>query len=336
MKRILLARIGWMKFYTGSQPGDKKPIGGGKWTVTHVGAELNNFKRRAGKVYGFVQRAMKATELNLARIDPKAIGHSLDKVLVIFFAPHPDGKGQVVVGWHRNSKVFSQYRKSPWWHCSVLQVKDAVLLPTNRRTCVVPRGKNAPGQANVFFLYDSSNRYRKSPWVDKVLDFIGSYSGPNLVATPEAEAQTEIEDAFEKVQATAFAQGVQPDPAARRAVENAAMRSARRYFEGKGYDVSNVSSTQSYDFCCRKNGRELFVEVKGSHAPVSKILLTRNEVAFAKRNSHKMALYLLHSIRVTKKRRKFQALGGQRKVISPWRIQKYELKPTHYFCRLSK
>lgn len=56
MRRILLARIGWMKFYTGSQPGDKKPIGGGKWNRKHIGMEVNCFRTRGDKVYGAIQR----------------------------------------------------------------------------------------------------------------------------------------------------------------------------------------------------------------------------------------------------------------------------------------
>lgn len=281
---------------------------------------------------------MRADRLNLQRIDPRAGKHSLDKVLVIYFArdPRPGSKGQAVVGWYKNATVLGKDRLTPWWHSAIAAEKNAVLLPTSRRTCVVPHGRNAPGQANVYFLIGSDGKYRKLRWIDDVVEFVDSYSGPNLISQPEAEALPEVQAVVEKELATAFRQGVQPDPAARRAIENAAMKSAQRHFEGKGYRVANVSSSQSYDLHCRKNGRELFVEVKGSQAPVTKVLLTPNEVAFARKNPRKMALYVLHSIRVTKRRRVFRASGGQRKIISPWRIRHYQLTPVQYFCSLTK
>lgn len=338
MKRILLARIGWMKFYTGSQPGDKKPIGGGKWNKKHTGGEVNNFRVRSGRVYGAIQKAMSASSLNLRRIDPKADGTSLKRVLIIFFAkdPRPASSGQVVVGWYENATVFSNDRFTPWWHSAVATEKNIVLLPTHRRTCVVPRGRNAPGQANVYFPFNADGSYRKLKWVDDILRFVDSYSGPNLVSQPEAEADPEVQAAVEKELTTAFLQGTQPDPAARRAIENTAMNSARRYFKGKSYTVSNVSSSRSYDLHCSKNGRDLFVEVKGSQTPANKILLTPNEVAFARRNPSKMALYVLHSIKVTKRKRQFRTSGGQRRVMAPWRIHQYQLKPIQYLCNLSK
>lgn len=338
MRRIILARIGWMKYYTGSQPGDEKPIGGGKNNEIGIGGEVRNFLVRRGKLYGVVQNANNAPILNLQRIDPKATSASLKNVLVIFFAtdPRPHSKGQVVVGWYKNATVLSQYLGSPWWHCFVVPARNALLVPTYRRICSVPRGRNAPGQSNVFFLFDSSGKYRKLRWAQEVLRFVDTYSGPNLVNQPEAETHLEIEAIVDKELGTALAQGVQIDPAARKVIENTAMNSAKRYYELRGYRVLNVSSTRSYDLHCIKNGRELFVEVKGSQAPLSKIILTPNEVAFAKKHSKNMALYVLHSVKVTHNRRLFRASGGVPIVLSPWRIETKRLAPLQYFYQLAR
>jgi len=336
MRRILIARIGWMKFYTGPQPGDEKPIGGGKYTKKHIGGEAKNFKVWKRQVFGAFANVMNASELNLTRIDPNATGDSLHNVLLIFFArdPRPHSRGQVLIGWHKNATITSEWSASPWGHWSVASAKSAVLLPTHRRTCSIPRGRNTPGQANVFYLFNSIGEYRNRKWVDDVLTFIDSYSGPNLVSNPEAEAYSEVEAAVEKELATAFAQGVQSDPAARRAIENAAMNAAQRYFKGIGFKPLNVSSSRSYDLHCLKNGKELFVEVKGSQAPVSKILLTPNEVSFAKKNSRKMVLFILHSIKLSHRRKLFRASGGVPKIISPWRIRLNQLTPVQYFYNI--
>jgi hypothetical protein len=40
VKRLLFARIGYMKFYCGRQPGDDKPRHGGSYNVENVGHEL--------------------------------------------------------------------------------------------------------------------------------------------------------------------------------------------------------------------------------------------------------------------------------------------------------
>jgi hypothetical protein len=274
----------------------------------------------------------------LQRIDPKASGGSLNNVLLIFFAKDPClfSKGQVVVGWHKNATISSDSSLSPWWHNAISLVKNATLLPTHRRTCVVPRGKNTPGQANVFFLFDSAGQYRKLKWVDNILDFVDSYSGPNLVTTIEAEVYPEVEATIENELATAFAQGVQINPAARKAIENAAMNSAKKHFEQKGFTVHNVSSSRSYDLHCTKDGKELFVEVKGSQVPVSKIILTPNEVSFAKRNARSMVLYILHSIKVRLNRKKYRASGGVSRIVSPWRIQANRLSPVQYFYKVAK
>lgn len=336
MERILFVRIGWMKYYTGSQPGDERPIGGGKYNLTKIGEEVNNFKVSAGKVYGSFAIPMNAEELSLYRIDPSASGDSLKKVLLIFFArdPRPDSEGQVVVGWYKNASVYSESRKSPQWHYAEAQSSNAVLLPTYRRTCILPHGENAPGQSNVFFVLDGNAKPKSLKWLPKVLDFVNSYAGPNLVNNPEAEAQPEIEGIFEKEMSNALAQGIQSDPAVRKIVELHAMRSAIKYFSNEGYTVSDVSATKSYDLLCYKNGREMFVEVKGSQLAASKIILTPNEVAFARKNSKNMALYLLHSIKVNHRYRSYTATGGVRKIAKPWEINRRLLSPLQYIYEM--
>ena len=68
--RVLLARIGFMKFYKGPKPGDEKPIGGGKYNTEGIGHEAYNFLNVRGSLYGYFQPHMKSPyEINLGRIE---------------------------------------------------------------------------------------------------------------------------------------------------------------------------------------------------------------------------------------------------------------------------
>jgi hypothetical protein len=57
-RRVLFARIGWMKFYGGPVPGDERPIGGGGYNKSEVGHELYNFQETDGHLYGYFQPTM--------------------------------------------------------------------------------------------------------------------------------------------------------------------------------------------------------------------------------------------------------------------------------------
>src|SRR5712692_5156020 len=70
--RVLFARIGYMKYYAGPQPGDERPKHGGKYNREKIGHEVYNFHRASGWVYGYVQPYIKEradVTLNLGRID---------------------------------------------------------------------------------------------------------------------------------------------------------------------------------------------------------------------------------------------------------------------------
>jgi len=338
MRKVLFARIGWMTYYKGIQTGDSRAYGGGEYNKKHVGGESRNFVVRSRKVYGAFANQMRANQLNIARIDPKSSHGSTSKVLVIFFAKHRDPSiGQVVVGWHQNSTVHSQLIYSPWWHFTIAPSKEAVLLPTNRRTCVVPHGSSklvAPGRSNVFFALDAAGEPRNLSWVRKVLEFVDSYHGPNLLTDPDAELESTLDEVVESRLSSDTAQGFQSNPEIRKVIEGRAMDSAKWYFNKKGFMVQDVSSTQSYDLLCRKGKQKLFMEVKGSQGPISKIVLTPNEVKFLTRNKGNIGLFLLDSISLQQHRKRYSAKGGTKHIVLPWRIQSSRLKPFQYLYEI--
>ena len=90
LMKVLLARIGFMKFYKGPKPGDEKPIGGGKYNTEGIGHEAYNFLNISGSLYGYFQPHMKSPyEINLGRIEQGYGDDKIDNVLGIWFATNP-------------------------------------------------------------------------------------------------------------------------------------------------------------------------------------------------------------------------------------------------------
>ena len=102
-RRVLFARVGWMRFYNGSVPGDERPVGGGSYNESNIGHEVYNFRETDERLYGYFQPPMSTDIVALERIDREASPSTkqLNDVLVIFVARRPDG-GQVIVGWYGN------------------------------------------------------------------------------------------------------------------------------------------------------------------------------------------------------------------------------------------
>ena len=327
MRRIMLVRVGWMTYYAGAKPGDEQPVGGGKQNLVSVGGEITLFKKRNGRLYASFGFTATDEGLNFSRIDPSAGSETLKRVLLVFFAkdPRPESSGQVVVGWYRDAELLRWHTRKPFFHVASTLPAKGVLLPSSRRTIVVPRGRGATGQANNFYLLDSRGRAKRLPWVKHILELVDNYDGPNLLADPKAEAFQDVEAATESAIAVSHGQGMAVDAASRKVIEQAAMRRAIRDFAKQGYDVQDVSSPRSYDLHCTKNGNTLLVEVKGTQIPLSSILLTPNEVALARRKKN-LALFVLHSVRLRRNRKLVTATGGKSVIIHPWRPDRKGLK----------
>lgn len=123
-------------------------------------------------------------------------------------------------------------------------------------------------------------------------------------------------------------QGFMIDPAARRAVENHAMRRAKEHFEQRGFLVEDVHLRQPYDFLCRRDDDVLHVEVKGTSTGGEEVFLTAGEVRFARNN--KMALYIVHGIMLHRDEEGCTASGGTSLVIDPWVLDEERLQPVAY------
>jgi hypothetical protein len=117
-----------------------------------------------------------------------------------------------------------------------------------------------------------------------------------------------------------------------KAVENRAMHLADQYLRDLEYIVKDVSSKQSYDFHATKkeDGSELFVEVKGTTAGPSSVILTANEVQLMQERAPATALILVYGICLDRSGKEPTANGGTLIAIQPWHIDDQALKPLSY------
>jgi hypothetical protein len=343
-KRLLFARIGYMQYYAGLQKGDEKPKHGGSYNKNKIGHEVFNFKPARDAVYGFFQPYLKRgaeITLSLGRIDPAAAtADALENVLVVFVS-RSDIRGQVVVGWYNNATVFREYQeprpkmlRENYFFIIKAKAADAVLLPEKLRTYSIPKGIGAFGRASVVYPYEANGEARnisagKYKWIGNAIDYVSSYDGPNLVKNPLANLEDKIGEIAENERASRSGQGFQVNSEMRRQIEIYAVERAKRHFRNQKYEVEYVGQNRSYDLKCTRGSDLLRVEVKGTQADGSSVILTPNEVFNAR--EHKMALYVLHSIRWRRIGKSLRTYGGSELVFNPWTIdQDGELTPLSF------
>lgn len=128
-------------------------------------------------------------------------------------------------------------------------------------------------------------------------------------------------------------QGYAIDSAARKAIEDHAMKQVRQGLSGQGWDVEDVHARESFDFRCRRDDREIHVEVKGLQGTDPEVILTANEVVHA-RSGADVRLAIVSGIKLTR------SAGGapraSRGVVTwfdPWDIDSGWLVPTQYRWR---
>lgn len=108
--KILFCRTGWNKKYNGDLTNDPL-INGGSYNKEKVGYEAYNFKKFAGKYYGFIE-PMGSIHLEKISSEAKKSDY-LEGVLIIWFATKPKTGGQYVVGWYKNATVYRQKSNIP-------------------------------------------------------------------------------------------------------------------------------------------------------------------------------------------------------------------------------
>ena len=270
---LIVFRIGYMDKYDGPAP----IVHGGNWIEQNGrGGEMWNFRKDAGRVYGFVM-TKKERGLNLKRIDPGRKkwkrGDVFDGVDIVFIARGTSG--QVVVGWYRNAKVFNrQYWKRPnpklkertgeIAYLAEANAEDARLLLEKERKFHVPFAPAdgyGPGQANVW--YGDQRDKRSKSLVAKLRKYIG----------------TKTQSEAEKVAAKSGGWGTPLPKQKLLEIEKASMEATEKHF-AKSHSIEIVArDNRGWDITAihKKNKSALHLEVKGHLGNVIQFELTPNE-----------------------------------------------------------
>jgi len=345
MELLLFARVGWMRLYSGPQPDDERPIGGGKYNEDSLGHEAYNFLPLEGKMLGYFQpqlqppdrRISKPSSIALERIKTGFDGDSLCNVLTVFFATDPKEGRQRIVGWfrsstvHRHAQESSDKRRECFSYYIEASEGNQTLVPESRREFILPGGKGGAGTANVCYTLESDGQPKQhSPWMSDALDYIHSYELEDAAKEPSSETDAAIAGSIASTLESSA--GFQSNPRIRRAIEKYAMDCAEKHMKKLGYVPRDTHSNKPYDFICTIKGAEFFVEVKGMQDDGKEISLTPREVEHAKKHRN-FILIIVHSVKV-KGKRKPVASGGDLRFIHPWEIHQCVLKPRSFVLKV--
>lgn len=152
----------------------------------------------------------------------------------------------------------------------------------------------------------------------------------NLQRTP-IDAEREDEEIARSVRS---GQGFGLSAAERREVERHAMTVAKQHYERQGYKVVDTHTNHPYDYRCDRDGKCLYLEVKGTTDCLASVYLTRGEVEHARENAGQCALFVIYDISLNRKGKK--ASGGKQHILYPWRITPNALTPLLYKYDLQK
>lgn len=251
--RALFARVGWMKYYDGPREDDPKPEGGGGYNDENLGHEVYNFHKIDGCCYSYFEPpgalpTAGRKKLDIKRIAPNTDNVSVTGVMLVFVAKRPRGR-QVVVGWHNNATVFQKCQPAErpeverYGYYAKACSNDTVLLPVNERTWET-RAAHTFGNANICYMLNNDGSLKNLPWQQDILDKIRNYTGPNAFQNPVLEEDEEI-------RARSSGQGYGLNAVQRKAVEEHAMKMAKRYLTREGFnDIEDTSAKKPYDYVC--------------------------------------------------------------------------------------
>jgi Domain of unknown function (DUF3883) len=227
------------------------------------------------------------------------------------------------------TSVFYEDFSDPWRRPDDPLMRYPQRIDVDRWQWLVHDGVSVAGLKDVR-LYDLQNAVFRidEEYFERIkADLVGT--GGDAAAFEGGNGRV-IEERIQEAAEETFAksQGFLQDPELRKAIETYAMRAASKFFASQGYTVDDCSASNPYDLCCRKNGRTVYVEVKGTQTAGTEIILTPGEVEFSKSHQPQMALFILHSIKVSAETKTPSA--GQQLLISPWNVSNGQLKPISY------
>lgn len=262
--KIVFLNIGWMKNYQGIRKGDNIESGGSYIAKMGFGHEIFNFQDYHGTYYGYVQ----APTINTKRIGKNDNNDSINGVLAVWVGRNPSG-GTYIVGWYKNSTIYRKiqynpklkrfYKEEQLGYNVQANKEDCYLIPEDKRIFRIPRGKNAMGQANIWYADDDS----KIDFKKEVLAYIDDNALPSYIKNKSKKSH-----------------GLprQTDPYKRQKVEKSAIAKTTQYYKNLGYNVESVEGDNlGWDLEATLDKIKLKIEVKGLSQENIMVELTPNE-----------------------------------------------------------
>jgi hypothetical protein len=266
-KKMIFFNIGWMKNYKGFR--NDQIVGGGSFVKKKgYGHEIFNFQKEKGYMYGYVQPVIPHKIIKIEKLGASAKDKFIENVLSVWVSNSPSG-GSFIIGWYNNAIIYRNLQNpSPetirkhgnekFGFYVKAKVSDCTLLPVDRRTFSIPRGKGGMGQSNVWYADAKDNIGLK----EEVLKFIKT--GKQKPATGKQTKKS--------------SRTRQTDPYKRQKIEKAAIRETIRYYEKLGYFIFSVERDNvGWDLEAIFKNKELLIEVKGLSQNEVSVELTPNE-----------------------------------------------------------
>jgi len=262
-RKILFLNIGWMKNYKGIS-GDTISGGGSFVDKKGYGHEIFNFFPENGLMHGYVQPVIPHRTIKLERVGASAKDSYLDNVLVIWVSKAPKG-GVYIIGWYKNATIFRekqtpdtktqrQHNGKILGYYAKAKEEDCVLLPPDKRTKEITRGKGGMGQSNVWYADKKEHKEFRTD-VIKYIEDGNIEPGRKPTKSPK-----------------------QKDILKRQKVEKAAILKTKDYYTKLGYEVFSVEKDNvGWDLEATSGKIKLLIEVKGLSQKQIVIELTPNE-----------------------------------------------------------
>jgi Domain of unknown function (DUF3883) len=363
IRQILWRQVTDSDFVCVERSKENTPAGGGGQTYFSLGTRLS--RAGLGGFLGFDPPERINTEHSPVGIDVAVLGESTRKELIEFRPRYQNGSDTRYCIARQNRQRSDQIRHPAWTAARgfpaapddiadkadprmpdlsqlkliIARCDDGTYLADYVNADQVPDG--APPELAVLF------KPNRTPRKDGLIDLNdGDLSARRLGAIirraqgrPRGDRPTspEIEDALDATARSAGAhsrrgQGFRQSAQERAAIDRHAMLRATAVLEADSWTVEDRSINHSYDLFCQRGGKKLHVEVKGTTGDGSAVLLTPNEVEFARNAFPEMALLIVHGVELAiDEHGEPKASGGEIELEVPWEIDAGgTLKPTGF------
>lgn len=128
-------------------------------------------------------------------------------------------------------------------------------------------------------------------------------------------------------------QGFLDSPEARRAVERRAMIVAYEALTAEGWELKDLSKTESFDYFATRGSEQVLVEVKGTTTDASHIMVTAKECELALSNVVILAVVSRIEISLPEGG-EARATGGELRVFNAWKPEEDRMQPISFRYRL--